>query len=37
MTLFEVVSRPQSVFSRVLDKYYQGKRDSRTLQIVGKS
>jgi uncharacterized protein (DUF1810 family) len=37
MTLFELVSGPQSVFGRVLDKYYQGKRDARTLQIVGKS
>jgi uncharacterized protein (DUF1810 family) len=36
MTLFELASGPQSVFGRVLDKYYQGKRDSRTLQIVGK-
>jgi uncharacterized protein (DUF1810 family) len=37
MTLFELVSGPQSVFSRVLDKYYEGKRDARTLQIVGRS
>ena len=36
MTLFELVSGPHSVFGRVLDKYYQGKRDTRTLQIVGK-
>ncbi len=36
MTLFELVSGPGSVFERVLDKYYQGKRDARTLQIVGK-
>ena len=36
MTLFELVSGPRSIFSRVLDKYYQGKRDSRTLQIVAK-
>jgi uncharacterized protein (DUF1810 family) len=36
MTLFELVSGPESVFGRVLDKYYQGKRDARTLQIVGK-
>jgi len=36
MTLFELVAGPQSVFERVLDKYYQGKRDARTLQIVGK-
>ena len=36
MTLFELVSGPQSVFGSVLDRYYQGKRDTRTLQIVGK-
>jgi uncharacterized protein (DUF1810 family) len=36
MTLFELLSGPQSVFSRVLDRYYLGKRDARTLQIVGK-
>ena len=36
MTLFELVSGPGSAFDRVLDRYYQGKRDPRTLQIVGK-
>lgn len=36
MTLFELVSEPGSVFSRILDKYYQGKRDSKTLSILGK-
>ena len=36
MTLFEFVAGPGSVFEHVLDKYYGGKRDSRTLQIVGK-
>jgi uncharacterized protein (DUF1810 family) len=36
MTLFELAAGPGSVFERVLDKYYAGKRDSRTLQIVGK-
>ncbi len=36
MTLFELVSEPDSVFGRVLDKYYGGKRDSRTLQILGR-
>ena len=35
MTLFELVAGPSSVFERVLDKYYQGKRDARTLQSVG--
>ncbi len=36
MTLFEFVSGPGSVFGRVLDTYYQGKRDTRPLQIVNK-
>jgi uncharacterized protein (DUF1810 family) len=36
MTLFSLVAGPGSVFERVLEKYYQGKRDARTLQIVGK-
>jgi uncharacterized protein (DUF1810 family) len=35
MTLFALVSEPVSVFERVLEKYYQGKRDARTLQILG--
>jgi uncharacterized protein (DUF1810 family) len=35
MTLFALVAEPGSVFERVLEKYYQGKRDSRTLQILG--
>jgi uncharacterized protein (DUF1810 family) len=34
MTLFESVAGQDSVFSRVLDKYYQGKRDSRTQEIL---
>ena len=36
MTLFELVSESGSVFSRILDKYYQGKRDSKTIGIVNK-
>ncbi|HSB33720.1 MAG TPA: DUF1810 domain-containing protein [Nitrospirota bacterium] len=35
MTLFALVAGTNSVFERVLEKYYQGKRDARTLQIVG--
>jgi uncharacterized protein (DUF1810 family) len=35
MTLFALATEPGSVFERVLDKYFQGKRDARTLQIVG--
>jgi uncharacterized protein (DUF1810 family) len=34
MTLFALVAEPGSVFERVLEKYYQGKRDGRTLQIL---
>ncbi len=35
MTLFELVAGPGSVFERVLEKYYHGKKDARTLQILG--
>ena len=35
MTLFALVSEPHSVCVRVLEKYFQGKQDARTLQIVG--
>lgn len=31
MTLFAYVTPPQSVFARVLDKYFQGKRDTLTV------
>jgi uncharacterized protein (DUF1810 family) len=34
MTLFELVAEPGSDFGRVLDKYYQGKRDTKTLEVV---
>jgi uncharacterized protein (DUF1810 family) len=36
MTLFSLAAEPGSVFERVIEKYYQGQRDQRTLQIVGK-
>ena len=32
-TLFAAVSPPGSAFERVLEKYYHGKRDDRTLQL----
>ena len=35
MTLFERVAGPDSVFSRVVEKYYQGHRDERTLELLG--
>jgi uncharacterized protein (DUF1810 family) len=34
MTLFAAVTEVKSVFGRVLDKYYQGNRDERTLAIL---
>jgi uncharacterized protein (DUF1810 family) len=34
MTLFERAAGPGSVFGRVLDKYFQGSRDERTLQLL---
>jgi uncharacterized protein (DUF1810 family) len=34
-TLFTSVSPPGSVFDRLLKKYYQGRRDEKTLQLLG--
>jgi uncharacterized protein (DUF1810 family) len=34
-TLFACVSPPGSVFDRLLDKYYGGKRDGKTLRLLG--
>lgn len=34
MTLFDVVS-PNAIFSRVLDEFFNGERDDKTLQMVG--
>ena len=34
MTLFASVAEPQSVFSRVLEKYYHGNRDERTVSLL---
>lgn len=33
-TLFALVSPPGSVFHRLLDKYFEGKPDDRTLQLL---
>jgi uncharacterized protein (DUF1810 family) len=35
-TLFAAVSPPGSVFERILEKYYHGKRDDKTLQLLEK-
>ena len=34
-TLFACVSPPGSVFERLLDKYYGGQRDQKTLRLLG--
>ncbi|SIO16615.1 Uncharacterized protein, DUF1810 family [Singulisphaera sp. GP187] len=34
-TLFENVSPTDSVFARLLDKYFKGERDGKTLQLIG--
>lgn len=34
MTLFEFVDGPESVFGKVLDKFYAGERDDKTLQLL---
>jgi uncharacterized protein (DUF1810 family) len=34
-TLFACVSPPGSVFDRLLTKYYQGRRDEKTLHLLG--
>jgi uncharacterized protein (DUF1810 family) len=34
-TLFAAVSPPDSLFHRLLDKYFEGKPDSRTLDLLG--
>jgi uncharacterized protein (DUF1810 family) len=33
-TLFASVSQPGSAFDRLLDKYYQGERDGKTLRLL---
>lgn len=35
MTLFAQVSDPGSVFERLLDKFFDGKSDERTMEILG--
>jgi uncharacterized protein (DUF1810 family) len=35
VTLFDAVSDPGSVFERVLDKFFAGTRDGRTVELLG--
>ncbi len=37
MTLFGACAQPNSVFVHVLDKYFDGKRDARTLDLLKQS
>jgi uncharacterized protein (DUF1810 family) len=34
MTLFELVSNPGSIFGKVLDKYFGGHRDAKTIGLI---
>ena len=34
MTLFEQIDPSEKVFSKVLDKYYNGKRDAKTINLL---
>ena len=34
MTLFEAAAPEEEIFARVLEKYYSGRRDSSTLEIL---
>lgn len=35
MTLFDAATETMDIFEKVLDKYFQGKKDSRTLAMLG--
>ena len=35
MTLFSCVANSSTIFSEVLDRYFQGKRDTKTLELLG--
>jgi uncharacterized protein (DUF1810 family) len=37
MTLFELVDRAGGTFSRVLDAFFEGQRDDRTLRLTGQT
>jgi len=37
MTLFASVAGPDSVFVRVLEKYFHGEQDTRTLHLTGQT
>ena len=36
MTLFDYVSDEETVFSEVIDKFYDGQKDEKTLQLIKK-
>jgi uncharacterized protein (DUF1810 family) len=36
MTLFELAAPEERVFTKVLEKFYSGRRDSLTLRILGR-
>ena len=36
MTLFEIVDEKEPLFKQILDKYYNGERDKRTIEMLNK-
>jgi len=37
MTLFAAISKPGSVFHQVIDKYFQGQTDQKTIDLLGEA
>ena len=35
MTLFAHIAKPGSIFARIIDKYFEGEKDVKTLDILG--
>ncbi len=35
ITLFAYIAKPDSIFARIIDKYFEGEKDVKTLDILG--
>ena len=35
MTLFDALTKSNPVFQKVLDKYFDGAKDAKTLELIG--
>ena len=34
VTLFEIVAKDEEVFKKIIDKFYNGKRDNNTINLL---